>query len=96
MSPKAFICKENCERAKQPSGGGGEGLGGGVSLSEQITFCILSPKKQFLMHYFGQRLLECNFHQIARGQDDNIVTMKVPKYKNIVLKNKFRPDLLTI
>ena len=34
MSPKAFICEENCERAKQPSGGGGGRVWEGVSPSQ--------------------------------------------------------------
>ena len=43
---------------------------GGGDVPGQGMFCILSLKKQFLMHVLGQRLLEYDFLQIARGQDD--------------------------
>ena len=45
----------------------GEVWEGGASAG-QGNFCIWSPKKQFRVHIFGQRLLEYDFLQIARGQ----------------------------
>ena len=40
-------------------------------LPGQGKFSIWSPKKQFLMHILGKDLLEYDFLQIPRGQDDN-------------------------
>ena len=69
-NPSERTSEENCEGAKRPSG---ERVWEGVfPLPGQGKICIWSPKKQFSDAYFGGKLLEYDFLQIANGKDENI------------------------
>ena len=61
MSPKVI-----CEGAKRPSWGGGAGRGCPPPSAEK--FLHLEPEKTVSDAYFGQRLLEYDFLQMARGK----------------------------
>ena len=71
MSPTVI-----CEGAKRPSGGGS---GRGCPRPGEI--CIWSPKTVSEV-YFGKRLLEYDFLQIERGQDD--IFLGLGKYVRIL------------
>ena len=78
MSPKAFICEENCEGAKQPSGGrvweGGVSPPGGGGHSDILVYICVSKKKRVKRGLFscGTR----NARSVVRGPKTLIFNKK--------------------
>ena len=66
--------------ARERSDGAGGGLGGGVPPARAGKNLHLGPEKTVSYAYFGQRLLEYDFLQIARGRTSSVISMPFQIY----------------